>query len=852
MPHFARKAGLVRGLLMFGLPVPLLIMAIALLVAHDRMRQTLEDAIARNSSTLAQGMSFAATQSLRETRNQLSALATGSVDYEEFRERVWRRLSYMNETGDARFCEAVFTGLGKQADKRFVWLCHNAHLVEVDPEMVEYMNRSPLQPPLRPPVRNETVLSGPLESVYSFTAPDTGEQVQTTMQVMRFTTPVYLAEGSLAGYLAVSLELSWMRNLVNDWTRGMGDGREALTFFVDRDGWMIFEGGTGKTGPGAQDADAQLMGSIDTVRSGFSGDFGRIGYSQAFRPGSNYYSYWTMMNHIRAREAGQFFTSRIPWTRDGLPVEIVSYAPVTYASGLEGHEDVIGGLVVLNVDLEEASTVSFLYKAYLAALGATFLALFLSLYVSGRTLRRYLSTLGKDIAASSEAALATPLPDRPEPREIARLREAVNGILSELRNLEDERDMEDSLATARMELEAVPQMPVQPRTDDGIIGVSSEIDLLRKSIRQAAKVRADVLVTGETGTGKELVSRAIHQHAVNGGGPFVTINCGALDEGLLMDSLFGHVKGAFTEARESRKGAFLAAEGGTLMLDEIGTASLKVQQALLRALSDRCITPLGSDEIIPFNTRVIAATNADLREEIQRGTFREDLYFRLAVITIRTPALREHKMDIPHLVMAFLQEAHERSRTARPIPRLSKGALTKLMHYHWPGNVRELRNTVFRAALFCDGDLILPGHLHLGSDQGMADPSAFFRDEPGSAGRDSSDARQTMSSQGVPQDACGKVEMVGNVDEHGTAARKAADDARTLPDLSRFFELVSRLEDRKVFSRKEYQDMTGVSMRTAQYDLLELTRRGLVSRMGNGRTLRYELNDEAIAKLLKK
>ena len=181
--------------------------------------------------------------------------------------------------------------------------------------------------------------------------------------------------------------------------------------------------------------------------------------------------------------------------------------------------------------------------------------------------------------------------------------------------------------------------------------------LLYENVRKAAQVMADVLVVGETGTGKELVSEAIHKLSPRGAGPFITINCGALDESLLMDTLFGHVKGAYTEARASRKGAFLTAQGGTLMLDEVGNAAPKVQQALLRALSTRRIRPLGSDEDVPFDTRIIAATNALLREDSQNGSFREDLYYRLAVITINTPPLRDRKADIPSLIVYFLSEA---------------------------------------------------------------------------------------------------------------------------------------------------------------------------------------------------
>ena len=193
----------------------------------------------------------------------------------------------------------------------------------------------------------------------------------------------------------------------------------------------------------------------------------------------------------------------------------------------------------------------------------------------------------------------------------------------------------------------------------GIVGGSQAVGSLRQQIHKASRVLADVLIVGETGTGKELTAEAIHSVSHRAKGPFISINCGALDENLLMDALFGHVKGAFSDAQSDRKGAFVAASGGTLHLDEIGNASPKVQQALLRALSVRRIRPLGSDQDIAFDARIIAATNVDLLHLAVTGEFREDLYYRLAVITINTPSLRERKEDVPVLINYFLGGKHD-------------------------------------------------------------------------------------------------------------------------------------------------------------------------------------------------
>ena len=612
-PRFWGKSGLVRRLMLLCLPFPLIILVALFLITHRNVEENLANAIAQNSYILSQSMGIALSQTLQETRNQIAVLATGSNSFEELRHRIWRRLETLNAMGDARFCEAAFLGLGQLSSKRFLWIQNKGKMRTIDPEQTEIQSTSPFHLPRRQPGEHEVVLSIPTEVSYSFSDPaNKTPQTQVTLQLMRFTAPVTLSDGTFAGYLILSVNLAWLRDTISSCAIAMRKGEQTpLTFFVDNAGWMIFETGAQKENGHSRAA------VIDTVRSGFQGDFGRAGYAPGFRPGAEYYSYWTMMNHIQKNEAGQFQTSRIPWNKDGIPVETVSYAPVTYMSGAEGRRDIVGGIVVLDTSFAAATQRSKLHSRYLVACAVAALLLSVSLFFIGMAIRKSLRTLGRDIAESTSYALAKPLPDRSAPKEVQELRESVNRLLEQLRNLEDERDMENTLASARIEVEEAHNMPTEiPVPPDGIIGVSLEMRNLRQNILQAAKVQADVLVMGETGTGKELISRAIHMHSANSEGPFMTINCGALDEGLLMDSLFGHVKGAYTEAREARKGAFLTAEGGTLMLDEIGNASPKVQQALLRALSDRRITPLGSDTSVPFNTRVIAATNADLREEI--------------------------------------------------------------------------------------------------------------------------------------------------------------------------------------------------------------------------------------------
>ncbi len=227
-----------------------------------------------------------------------------------------------------------------------------------------------------------------------------------------------------------------------------------------------------------------------------------------------------------------------------------------------------------------------------------------------------------------------------------------------------------------------PDMQSPPR---GILGRSAAIRSVLEVVDRVAPTDATVLVTGETGTGKELVARAIHDRSDRAKGPFVAVNCASLAEGLLESELFGHEKGAFTGAVRQRKGHFEAAEGGTLLLDEIGDVSPGVQHRLLRVLQERELTPVGSSRPVSVDVRVVAATNKDLRAEMEAGRFRDDLYYRLNVVRIELPPLRARKEDIPLLAEAFNE------RVGRPSHRgCSPMAMRLLQGYAWPGNVREL------------------------------------------------------------------------------------------------------------------------------------------------------------------
>jgi two-component system NtrC family response regulator len=243
---------------------------------------------------------------------------------------------------------------------------------------------------------------------------------------------------------------------------------------------------------------------------------------------------------------------------------------------------------------------------------------------------------------------------------------------------------------------------------EGMETANSAMAELLDTAKRAANSEATVLIAGESGTGKEVLARLIHQHSPRAQGPMVAVNCAAIPENLLESELFGHVKGAFTGAVSNRKGRFQAAAGGTLFLDEIGELRLDLQAKLLRAIQERVVAPVGADQPEAVDVRLIAASNRDLYAAIGQGTFREDLYYRLGVILLHLPPLRERREDIPGLVAHFLLKLGAPAGV-----RFSAGALARLKAHPWPGNIRELQNIVERAVILRKGLLIEADELQL-------------------------------------------------------------------------------------------------------------------------------------------
>ena len=242
-----------------------------------------------------------------------------------------------------------------------------------------------------------------------------------------------------------------------------------------------------------------------------------------------------------------------------------------------------------------------------------------------------------------------------------------------------------------------------------IVGQSKSMRAVFRLIRMVAKSNATILIQGESGTGKELIARAVHQNSARSAGPFVAIDCASLPETLLESELVGHVRGAFTGAVSNKKGLFVEAHDGTILLDEIGDTTMAFQSKLLRALQENEVRPVGTSKSVKVDVRVIAATNKDLNKEVEKRTFREDLFYRLAVVPVHLPPLRDRREDIPLLIDHFIKKSCKENELDPK--KISAQGMRQLMEYQWPGNVRELENLIARAVLISSGPEITPEFL---------------------------------------------------------------------------------------------------------------------------------------------
>ena len=512
------------------------------------------------------------------------------------------------------------------------------------------------------------------EAEYPFSSPGNPNRIVAT-SLIRLVTPLVDQQSGQRGFLSLAINAKGLRNILSLYNSPQSPiyavprtDELRYAYMASPDGWILFQS------EDVEQPGAEL--STFLARGGFEGTLGRPGLPPAFRPNSMSTPFWRMIADVNeGRQDCLLLDDSGSGSRD-LDNYFLAYAPV-YFTESEARAPVVYAALAY-VDRSKL-TLNAGYKQldvmFIITL-ATIVVITLLLYFLSRIIANPILKLAKKVR---DMDLSHPEMIRMSGSgfEISLLGNAVNAMIARVHEQLDVirgKDMQLHAASLeqRADLRDAPPSPAPGHEAlGGIIGAGPKIEELKSNINKAGRVDVDVLIVGETGTGKQLAAEAIHTLSDRRDAPFICINCGALDENLLLDTLFGHTRGAFTEARTDRKGAFLEADGGTLFLDEIQSASLRVQQSLLRAISMRRIKPLGSDKEFAVNVRLIAATNADLPSMIERREFREDLYFRLKVISLHTPPLREHKESIPALALHCLRQAEQ--VTGRKGPGLEQG-----------------------------------------------------------------------------------------------------------------------------------------------------------------------------------
>jgi DNA-binding NtrC family response regulator len=616
-------------------------------------------------------------------------------------------------------------------------------------------------------------------------------------------------DGAAAGFLIVAADARQLRNILslhNSTHSPMHayprTPEERYFYLFDTDGWILFH----------SDALDRPLAELSThmARSGLTGTLGREGLEFAFRPDAAFEAFWEMVANVR--QGRQDIAAAPSWQPNAFGRTFqLAYAPVRFRASREAPPRVVAGVAYFDITRLPLAAGAKQIDLMLYVTAAAALLVGGVIYALGRIITRPILKLAEAVDEFRLHPELKPIALPYAGREITVLQRSINAMIAALmRQLEEIREKDQTIRSANLKEEAVLDGWLGVLPGDGtedpvpaIVGQGARIERLKTEILKAAQVDADVLVVGETGTGKQLAAEAIHRLSRRAGEAFLSINCGALDENLLLDTLFGHVRGAFTEAQADRKGAFLEADRGTLFLDEIQAAAPRVQQALLRAVAARKIKPLGSDREIEVDVRLIAATNADLREMIRRGAFREDLYFRLKVITIHTLPLREQKENIPLLARHFL--GLQGKLAGRPGVGLSRGALAKLTHYDWPGNVRELENCITRAVVMSESPVIQADEILL-DVEGWEAAAGEGRAAPGAG------APPPRRSGEIP------------------------------PALNRRQRLVfDHIRANGRITRSEYQEIVGGGLpaRTAIYDLQDLVAKGILVKAGSGPATHY-------------
>ncbi len=639
------------------------------------------------------------------------------------------------------------------------------------------------------------------------------------LPVLRFVTPCLDSFGRTVGFTHLAVDARKLRNIlslydskespVSSFPRNLDLSR--YTFYFDAEGWILFQ----SESIDRPEAELSTLG----IRAVKRGTLGRPGLSNAFRPIEDEERYWELIQEVREDNKGLL---RV-WGVSGqqLPDKdyFLAYAPVHFRSKAGEGARILGGVAFVDRSslIELAGYNHFDVMVVITVLAV--LAVTLVIVVVSRRTTSGLMELAQAVEDVRRHGKLVEIDIADKGYEASVLKDAINSMIHTIRDQFEEIKVKDfAIESVALKEPAVLEIESAQENKDTVfpefIGGGPFMEQLKHDIAKAGQVDVDVLIVGETGTGKQLAAEAVHRLSRRADKPFISINCGELDENLLLDTLFGHVKGAFTDGKTDRRGAFQEADGGTLFLDEIQSSSLKVQQALLRAISMRKVKPLGSDKEQDVDVRLITATNADLKELIEQRTFREDLYYRLKVITIATPPLREQKENIPALTRHFLREAeHMAGRTGLS---LSKGALELLINYHWPGNIRELKHAIITAAVMVEDKVIQVDQLNL--DEALS---------TGLGGGKNGSPRRGLMVTPTTQNTMPPVPSEPTELLQGLNPRQIT----ALEHVQRTGELTTR----------DYMELVpgGISKRTATYDIQGMVGHGLLVKVGKGPATRY-------------
>lgn len=836
-PRLLQGMPLVGRMLTYCLPAGLLLIAVTsyygFTISQDYVKETIE----RNVKMRGVVISRTLEDFVERCVQDLLFLSQGPVDQAVLHEFMARR----SRITPGLFREAALISSSPAASaivveaRREVRIIEPGHFGDVRPNPM-------LLPDSLPPLEDGEVHITPIEvTEFPFSSANKIGNVE-RFSALRIVTPHRTPDGR-PGYLMLAIDANTLRR---ELTRSTSSDNKAwgfersseirFSYLVSPDGWILMQ---------STSSEDETELSTFLARAGYFGTLGRRGLPSAFLPDKRHADFWEIMQQLRAgtggflvqQDAGHHGTTEVT-------SYYLAYEPVFYNARNNADRELLFGLFFLDRSrLAFEARRALLFNALVWGSGATLLLALFALVVYG-VAARPLARLRDALAQRAESGDRSSIPLSTEFSELSWLTTSANRLLKKLELAEKrlETMTEDPMSEEMRQpvpLEAEYELAVTANRDfPEFIGISSALTGLKEQISKAAQTSVDVFIMGETGTGKQLIAEAIHRLSKRKDGPFVAINCGALNENLLLDTLFGHVKGAHSEAKSDRKGAFLEASGGTLFLDEIQSASLSVQQSLLRAIAERRIRPLGSDQEIAVDVRLITATNRDLPALIRDGLFREDLFYRLYVLTIQTLPLRMHKEDIPLLAHHYLRQTQE--ILGKPDMRLSKGALKVLIDHDWPGNVRELVNTITRSAVFARGAVIEAGDLR------MEDSGAYA--ETGLPARRDED--------GAPGDEPRRAAAPAAREVERPAAQRVAEpvDGPELELSPRQARALAHILERKVINRKEYQEIIGGNLpaRTANYDLNDFMQKGVLIREGQGSNTRYRLSRGADLQVLRR